>query len=131
NNQQKRAKLAKKYLANLSHLSDFFRLPLISSDVQHSWHLFIIQLNLNCLKIDRNKFITEMSKLGVQCGVHYQPIFELSYYRQALNLKASDFPNAARAGKSVVSLPLHTLLKISDIDYVCECFKDILSYNKR
>jgi len=130
-NQQKRSTLAKKYLANLSQLSEFFRLPLVTSGVRHSWHLFIIQLNLNCLRIDRNKFIAEMSKLGVECGVHYQPIFELSYYRQALNLRASDFPNAARAGKSVVTLPLHTLLKISDIDYVCNCLVDILGRNRR
>ncbi|MCH7690823.1 MAG: DegT/DnrJ/EryC1/StrS aminotransferase family protein [candidate division Zixibacteria bacterium] len=129
-NQQKRAKLAKRYLANLSHLSDSLRLPPATSDIRHSWHLFIIQLNLDSLKIDRNRFIAEMSKLGVQCGVHYQPIFELSYYRQALNLKASDFPNAAKAGKSVVSLPLHTLLKISDIDYVCECLAAILGRNR-
>ena len=72
-----------------------------------------------------------MSKLGVQCGVHYQPIFELSYYRQALNLKASDFPNTARAGKAVVSLPLHTLLKKSDIDHVCECLSHVLSRSRR
>ena len=129
-NQQKRTMLAKRYLANLSHLSDSLRLPPATSDIRHSWHLFIIQLNLDSLKIDRNRFIAEMSKLGIQCGVHYQPIFELSFYRQALNLKASEFPNAAKAGKSVVSLPLHTLLKISDIDYVCECLAAILGRNR-
>ena len=130
-NQQKRAKLAKRYLANLSQFSEFFRQPLITSSVRHSWHLFIIQLNLNCLRIDRNKFIAEMLKLGVQCGVHYQPIFELSYYRRALNLKASNFPNAARAGKSVVTLPLHTLLNMSDIDYVCDCLAEIFGHFRR
>ena len=129
-NQQKRTMLAKRYLANLSHLSDSLRLPPATSDIRHSWHLFIIQLNLDSLKIDRNRFMAEMSKLGVECGVHYQPIFELSYYRQALNLRASEFPNAAKAGKSVVSLPLHTLLKISDIDYVCECLAAILGRNR-
>ncbi len=130
-NQQKRKKLAGRYLQNLSQLSDFIKLPPVAAEICHSWHLFIIQLNFKRLKIDRNRFIAEMSKLGVQCGVHYQPIFELSYYRQALNLKASDFPNAARAGKEVVSLPLHTLLKISDIDYVCECLSHILGRNRR
>ncbi len=129
-NQRKRTMLAKRYLANLSHLSDSLRLPPVATDIQHSWHLFIIQLNLDSLKIDRNRFIAELSKLGVQCGVHYQPVFELSFYRQALKLKASDFPNAAKAGKSVVSLPLHTLLKISDIDFVCECLAAILGRNR-
>ena len=130
-NQQKRKKLANRYLQNLSQLADFIKLPPAAAEICHSWHLFIIQLDLNRLKIDRNKVIAEMSKLGVQCGVHYQPIFELSYYRQALNLKASDFPNAARAGKAVVSLPLHTLLTMSDIDYVCECLSHVLNRNRR
>ncbi len=130
-NQQKRKKLANRYLQNLSQLADFIKLPPAAAEICHSWHLFIIQLDLNRLKIDRNKVIAEMSKLGVQCGVHYQPIFELSYYRQALNLKASDFPNAARAGKAVVSLPLHTLLTMSDIDYVCECLSHVLGRSRR
>lgn len=130
-NQQKRARLAGRYLQNLSQLSNFIKLPPAAPEICHSWHLFTIQLNLKRIKIDRNKVIAEMSKLGVQCGVHYQPIFELSYYRQALNLKASDFPNAAKAGKAVVSLPLHTLLKTSDIDYVCECLSGILGRNRR
>ncbi|MCH7948414.1 MAG: DegT/DnrJ/EryC1/StrS aminotransferase family protein, partial [candidate division Zixibacteria bacterium] len=130
-NQQKRARLAGRYLQNLIQLSDFIKLPPVANNICHSWHLFIIQLNLDSLKIDRNKVIAEMSKLGVQCGVHYQPIFELSYYRQALNLKASDFPNTARAGKAVVSLPLHTLLKKSDIDHVCECLSHVLSRSRR
>ena len=129
-NQKKRARLAGRYLQNLSQQSDYIKLPRITNNVRHSWHLFIIQLNLDRSKIDRNKVISEMSKLGVQCGLHYQPIFELSYYRQALNLKASDFPNAAKAGKSVVSLPLHTLLTMSDIDYVCECLSAVLERNR-
>ena len=129
-NQQKRAKLAGRYLQNLIQLSDFIKLPPAAPEICHSWHLFIIQLNLKRLTIDRNKVIAEMTKLGVQCGVHYQPIFELSYYRQALNLKARDFPNTAKAGKAVVSLPLHTLLTMSDIDYVCECLSGILGRNR-
>ncbi|MCH7946937.1 MAG: DegT/DnrJ/EryC1/StrS aminotransferase family protein [candidate division Zixibacteria bacterium] len=129
-NQQKRAKLAGRYLQNLIQLSDFIKLPPAAAEICHSWHLFIIQLNLKRLTIDRNKVIAEMTKLGVQCGVHYQPIFELSYYRQALNLKARDFPNTAKAGKAVVSLPLHTLLTMSDIDYVCECLSGILGRNR-
>ncbi len=129
--QQRKEKLANRYLANLNQYSEFVRLPLVKKGIKHSWHLFIIQLNLSGLRIDRNQFIAEMSKRAVECGVHYQPIFELSFYRKTLNLKASDFPNTAKAGKSVVTLPLHTLLKMSDVDYVCECLTDILSRNRR
>lgn len=119
--QKKREKLAGRYLENLKDMVDFIKLPEVDKKVQHGWHLFIIQLHLSNLKIGRDEFIRKMSQHGVECGVHYRPIFELSYYRENFNLKAENYPNANYAGQRVVTLPLYPSLKLSDLDYVCEC----------
>jgi dTDP-4-amino-4,6-dideoxygalactose transaminase len=124
--QAKRSARAERYMKNLAGLSDFLELPVIDKHYRHGWHLFIIRLHLSHLKIDRDRFIALMSNYGIECGVHYKPIFELTYYREALNLSAQFFPNAAYAGRRVVSLPLYPTLKNTDVDYICDCITAIV-----
>lgn len=129
--QAKRRKLVERYYANLSHYADWIELPPNEDHVEPSWHLYIIKLNLERLKITRDQFIARMAANGIECGVHFQPVFELSYYRR---LFAKDIPrltNAATAGKRVVSLPLFAGLKRSDIDRVCRTAVDICRRNTR
>ncbi|MEA3296944.1 MAG: DegT/DnrJ/EryC1/StrS family aminotransferase [candidate division Zixibacteria bacterium] len=129
--QKRREKLAIRYLKNLTDLSEHLELPIIQKHYNHAWHLFIIKLHLSSLKIDRNRFIHLMAERGVECGVHYQPVFELSYYRECLDLSPQYFPNTAYAGRRVVSLPMFPTLKAKDVDYVCDCVIDILRKNAR
>ncbi len=123
--QLKRTQLAERYQDNLFNLHDYVGIPVEEKDFQHGWHLFIIRLNLSSLKITRNQFIDLMARQGIECGVHYKPVFELSVYRKALALRAVDYPHAALAGKSVVTLPLHPHLRKSEVDRVCEAVSSI------
>ncbi len=129
--QAKRSARAERYIKNLAGLSDFLELPVIDKHYRHGWHLFIIRLHLSHLKIDRDRFIALMSNYGIECGVHYKPIFELTFYRDALRLSGQYFPNAAYAGRRVVSLPLYPTLKITDVDYICGCITAIMSKHAR
>jgi len=129
--QKARTTLAKYYLKNLSQFKDYLRLPIEEKDHQHGWHLFIIRLNIAKLKISRNQFIREMAKTGVECGVHYKPIFDLSFYRDHFGLTRQMFPNTAFISQRIVSLPLYPLLKKKDIDFVCDKIGKIIKKNKR
>lgn len=125
--QAAREKQAARYLKNLEEFSDLIEMPSPGKMIRHGWHLFIIKLKLSQFCIDRDEFILQMSRRGVECGVHYEPIFNLSYYRKALKLNAKEFPNAAYAGQRVVSLPLYPGLKLTDVDYVCDAIKSIVA----
>jgi perosamine synthetase len=129
--QAKRKKLVERYFNNLAALSDFIELPHCDKHVSHAWHLFIIKLHLSRLKIDRNRFIRLLAQYHVECGVHYRPVFELSYYRDTLGLSAQYFPNAAYAGQRVVTLPLFPGLTLKQVDYVCDCITDIVKRYRR
>jgi dTDP-4-amino-4,6-dideoxygalactose transaminase len=129
--QIKRAALAEQYMKNLAGLSDFLELPTVERHCRHGWHLFIIKLNLLRLKISRDRFIELMASYGIECGVHYKPIFELRYYRHALKLSSQDYPNAAAAGHRVVTLPLYPLLKTKDVDYICDRVAAIVRKHSR
>ncbi|MFH2050393.1 MAG: DegT/DnrJ/EryC1/StrS family aminotransferase, partial [bacterium] len=129
--QKTRIDLAKQYLKNLSGLKEYLFLPVEEKNYQHGWHLFIIKLNLANLRIDRNQFIIEMAKAGVECGVHYKPIFELSFYRDHFGLSRQMFPNTFYAYQCIVTLPLYPLLKKNDVDFVCEKIEKIIKKHKR
>lgn len=129
--QANRATLATRYIKNLSHLSNFCELPVIEKRCRHGWHLFIIKLHLSHLKIGRDLFIELMVNCGIECSVHYKPVFELTYYRDLLGLSEQYFPNAAYAGRRVVTLPLYPSLKVSDVDYICDCVAAIVNRHAR
>ncbi len=129
--QARRAALAGRYLRRLADLSEFIELPVTPTHIRHGWHLFIIRLHLSRLKIDRNCFIQLMAERGVMCGVHYRPIFELSYYRNLLGFVAKNLPTAARAYRRVVTLPLYPSLTAANADYVCDCARRILIRHRR
>lgn len=129
--QKKRRTRAERYVNNLSHLADFVELPMEEKGTTHGWHLFIIKLNLSALKIDRDRVIALMANRGIECGVHYRPLFELSYYRKLFDFSPGHFPNCESAGRRVISLPLFPELKLSDIDYVCASLESIVKKHRR
>ena len=123
--QEKRRKVASRYLKNLATLTDFVALPPDDDHAEHAWHLFIIRLHLSQLRIGRDRFISLMKQRGIGCGVHYQPLFELSLFKH-LGLDPQFLPNATYAGRRVVSLPMYPGLKLSDVDHVCEAIREIV-----
>lgn len=130
-NQKKKDTLVKRYFAKLKDAKDWLRLPADVKKGKHGRHLFIIQLDLENLKIDRDKFIELMIEKGIECGVHYIPVFELSYYSNFFSLNLDKYPNAHKAGERVVTLPLYPTLKATDVDYICNSVEEILKANSR
>ncbi|UCE23717.1 MAG: DegT/DnrJ/EryC1/StrS family aminotransferase [Candidatus Zixiibacteriota bacterium] len=124
--QEKRRRLAGRYMTGLSGLTEYIELPPQEKHCRHGWHLFIIKLRLSRLRIKRDTFIEKLAGYGVECGVHYKPIFELSYYREILGETGQYLPNATYAGRRIVTLPLYPGLKMTDVNYVCECIAKVI-----
>jgi dTDP-4-amino-4,6-dideoxygalactose transaminase len=130
-NQKKKETLAKRYVAKLKDVVELVKLPPEQEHYQHAWHMFIIQLEPEKLRISRDEFIGQMNDRGIECGVHYQPVFELSYYSSLFTLSLDEYPHAAAAGNTVVTLPLYPNLKLTDVDFICESMVEILTTNSR
>jgi dTDP-4-amino-4,6-dideoxygalactose transaminase len=124
-NQLRREKIAARYCRNLGDLSDFVVMPVVRDGYRHAWHLFIVRLHLSRLRIRRARFIELMADAGIECGVHYRPLFEMSFYRE-IGFTRQYFPNAAYAGERVVSLPLYPGLTTSQVDHGCEAVRRII-----
>lgn len=89
-----------------------------------SGHLYLVNL-LNKDEKYRNCFITEMEKRGISCNVHYKPLPMFTAYKK-LGFDIKNFPNAYNQYRNEITLPLHTKLSDEEIDYIIECFKEIM-----
>jgi len=106
-------------------------LPVVRSDVVHSWHLYVLRLKLDVLSIDRDRFIEELRLRNIGASVHFIPIHLHPYYQNKYDFKADDFPIAFSNYKRMLSLPLHPAMTDQDADDVIEAVKDILKKYKK
>lgn len=112
--------------------SEIVQPPLVEPDNQHAWHLYIIQLNLEKLTIDRARFIEEMRARNIGTSVHFIPLHMHPYYRETYGYQQDDFPNASYVYRRIVSLPIYPKMTDKDVKDVIDAVKDITgSYMNR
>jgi dTDP-4-amino-4,6-dideoxygalactose transaminase len=102
---------ARKRIAN-HYYEAFADLPEIQSpacapDVQHAWHLYVIQLNIERLRINRQGFIQALKDEKVGASVHFIPLHLHPFYRDRFGYQPADFPQASAVFESIVSLPIY------------------------
>ncbi|KRN57452.1 DegT/DnrJ/EryC1/StrS family aminotransferase [Carnobacterium divergens] len=85
---------------------------------ESSGHLYMINLIDKNVE-DRNYFIEKMATAGIACNVHYKPLPMLTAYKK-LGFDIEDYPNAYTLYSNEVTLPLHTLLTDSELEYIVE-----------
>ena len=71
---------------------------------------------------ERNEIIKKLAEEGINCNVHFKPLPMHTAYKK-LGFDINDFPNAYNQYKNEISLPLHTLLDDSDVEFVCEMLR--------
>ncbi len=94
-------------------------------------HLYVIQLNLDTLKIDRDQFIEQMTERNIGTSVHYRPVHMNSYYAKKYGWTPESFPKAARAFERMLSLPLSSRMTVEDASDVVDAVEDICAKFKR
>ncbi len=106
------------------------QLPLeehLQSSIRHSWHLYVIKLNIEYLSIDRNRFIDELRHRGIGTSVHFIPIHIHPYYRDTYGYLPEDFPVSYDVYKRIISLPIYPTMTDQDVERVIEAVKDVTS----
>jgi dTDP-4-amino-4,6-dideoxygalactose transaminase len=99
--------------------------PACAPEVQHAWHLYIIQLQLDHLKITRDQFIEALKERGIGTSVHFIPLHLHPYYRDTFGYVPDDFPNATQAYQRIISLPIYPRMNQADVDRVSEAVREI------
>jgi dTDP-4-amino-4,6-dideoxygalactose transaminase len=126
----RRADIAQRYSKAFADLPLILPQPVNPEDT-HAWHLYVLRLEDNALKIDRDEFIKQMNKRGVGTSVHFIPLHLMSYWQQRYNYQPNDFPVANRVFQSCLSLPLYTRMTDEQVERVIHAVEDICtSYAK-
>ena len=107
------------------------QVPRVQPNVRHAWHMYVIQLQLDQLRISRDEFSLRLDETGVGNCVHYRPLHLHSYYRGAYGCKPEDFPVATAAYDRVLSVPIFPGLTDDQIDQIIECITAIATEFRR
>ncbi|WP_319541239.1 DegT/DnrJ/EryC1/StrS family aminotransferase [uncultured Pseudodesulfovibrio sp.] len=92
-------------------------------NTRHARHLYTLMIDPVPCGIDRDQFLTRMTKQNIGTGVHYLAVPEHPYYRDRFGWKLEDTPHAVALGRQTVSLPLSAKLTDDDVADVIEAVK--------
>lgn len=124
--QKRRREVVSAYKEGFAGLAAI-QLPVERAEVESSWHLYVIRLNLGSLTIDRNSFIEELKARNIGTSVHYLPVHMHPFYRDKYGYKPEDCPVAADAFTRMITLPLHPGLSDQDVQDVITAVRDVVA----
>ncbi len=111
----RRRAIAARYRAGLAGLG--VELPLEVPGCLHVYHQFTIRVP------DRDGVQRRMADLGVRTTVYYPVPLHLQPMHRDLGYRVGDFPEAERAAREVLSLPIYPELTDAQVDEVVEACK--------
>jgi dTDP-4-amino-4,6-dideoxygalactose transaminase len=126
----RRREIARRYSAAFSGLSGV-RVPATADDAAHAWHLYVLQLELDKLTVDRDQFIRELVARKIGVSVHFIPLHIQPYYRDRYGYAPHDFPNAYGVFQRILSLPIYAKMTDEDIEDVIAAVTDTVEACKR
>lgn len=123
-----RARYAEMYNQIFADIAEIER-PADHPHSRHAWHLYMLRLNLDRLRIDRYEFIEELRRLGVGASVHFIPIPRHPLFAR-MSLGEQSCRRALELYPRLVSLPLYPAMTEEQIDYVGSSVRKLLSSSR-
>ncbi|MBR1639923.1 MAG: DegT/DnrJ/EryC1/StrS aminotransferase family protein [Treponema sp.] len=120
---EQRKHIVEKYNEAFSKL-DFIQLP--PDGEGNAWHLYLMRLVPEKLKISREAFAKKMQEAGLGISVHFIPIFHFTYWKNLYpDFCAENFPNAERQYSRTISIPLYPDMTDEQAEYVIKTVTEI------
>lgn len=109
---------------------DEIRIPAQHPDGDSSWHLYIIRLQTEKMKVSRKVIYEELMKENIGVNVHYIPVHKMPYYQQ-LGYGKETYPVAEKLYEEILTLPLFPKMSVDDInDVITAVIKILNQYRK-
>jgi len=103
----------------------------IHPDVRHGHHLYVIQLCLEELTVDRDQVFRALRLEGIGVNVHYIPVHLHPYYQQTLGTRPGQCPVAEEAYRRILTLPLFAGMTDHDVeDVISAVYKVCEAYSR-
>lgn len=125
-----RARIAKQYTDAFSHCEEV-ESPTVLSDRESAWHLYVLRLNLERLRIGRSEVVEQLKRRGVGTSVHFIPLHLHPYYRDAYHYRDENFPVALREYYRCFSLPIYPGMSLEQVAFVIEQVIEVVKNGRR
>jgi dTDP-4-amino-4,6-dideoxygalactose transaminase len=109
---EQRREIARFYSRNLKGLP--LELPLEKEYAYHVYHLYVVRTE------ERDRLLSFLKERRIFCGIHYPKPLHLQEAYSFLGYRAGDFPNAEKAAREVLSLPIFQGMRMDEAARVVE-----------
>jgi perosamine synthetase len=100
--------------------------PAVAAGRTHVFHQYTIRVTA-AARLDRDALAAQLRARGIGTGIYYpRVVFDHDCYRDHPGVVASEVPEAFRAAREVLSLPVHPHLSVSDVDRVADQLREAL-----
>lgn len=94
---------------------EWIQLPSERDYVHSNWHLFAIKTRPE----NRTYIFNKLRESGIGVQVNYLPVYRHPVFSKA-NIQREEFPNSEDFYAREISLPMHTQLSLSSIDFITD-----------
>ena len=103
------------------------RPPVIKSNVDHSFTVYSVLMDLSRFKCTRDEFVEALQAENIGCSVHYPiPLTKQPVFRE--NFKVDECPVAESVSERIFSLPVHPQLNKTELERIIEAVEIVASY---
>jgi dTDP-4-amino-4,6-dideoxygalactose transaminase len=122
--------IAARYNQAFCPLSEL-QVPAKRPEVEHSWHIYALRLNLDKLEISRDQFVEQLRFRNITASVHFIPVHLHPYYRDTLGYQPEDLGVACREYHRLVSLPLYPAMSDRDVEDVIQAVIGVVTAHRK
>jgi perosamine synthetase len=97
-----------------------------SPDVEHGYHIYVVRLELDRLRVDRGAIFRALRAEGIGVNVHYIPVHLHPYYRERFGTGPGLCPVAEDAYDRMLTLPIAPRMSDGDVDDVIAAVNKVI-----
>lgn len=99
----------------------------VRSNVRHAFHLYVVKIDFDGLKIDRNRLFNNFRSEGIGVNVHYIPVHMHPFYKNKFGTSRGLCPAAEKAYEQIVSLPIFPAMTGDDVKRVISVVNKVIN----
>ncbi len=127
---RRRAAIARTYSEAL-RAAAALQVPYEEPGIEHAWHLYVLRLHPEQLRIGRAQFVELLRERGIGTSVHCIPLNTMHFYQERFGYRTGDFPVAEDVYSRCLSLPIYPAMSDEDVAYVIENVLALARENRR
>lgn len=124
-----RLEVAQCYVDGLKDVGPQLKFQKQCTHPYHARHLFVLQLPLTDMRMDRNKVVLALRAYNIGAAIHYAPLHRMPLYGGDAGTAA--LPMTERAAESIVTLPISASMTVTDAEYVTVHFKALMGEGRK